>query len=781
MSILNFPRVFFNGKMRWNPPTANNNDVLPVYDAVNVDLNWPFFADLNPPITPDNVEQTLQPWQIKMAQAQDLPDYVINVPSNSGNLPIMPAEWDLFGDNACDLVDYKQTHSRIIGGQTASNNYIDDDPLVGLDFQILGNPFGGTEPTPGRFVDISPWENTFTALYFDKILLGNQDTGIELNRQYRMLDRMLNFNWGAINGLTTVTTTWQSCFSPENIRWFGSNSALLNTLKQQMESDPEVQGLMVRFSTFLTFYDKNGIFNDYPPVTSRGSDQSKLSAMYKLALENSSEIFFNPAYSNVAGTLGLWRKGEFPTAPCDRRLICGPDQTQVKVKSQRGSDVAVPLGVTLAQLQGTNLALDVSNTFPFNAIDPNVDIPEPFKFDLGTLSVGVNLSGSYTEIAELKFDQYNQQMFDRYSGLIDLSISPEHATLAERGELQLRQADKTTVLLDEQLYVAEIVQSGTFVDVGERTMLDVMVQYKGKPAPNTSFWVAQYSNAYNITTSDYYLNFDDPQHTTDFVLYTITNGTSSANLPKFADAYAGASSPGQYSRTKSAATIVDAQDSSSTTEVSYREVASSPVGIMLDTNVAFDGEQLVKGVLDNEQKTPITYRTVKLTTGADGTAKLGLSGEKPGFPALKISFAAEPEFAFSFSYTQAYIDFMAPIRVLPNDPTLVDDFINYWNGIYLKEDAAELIWQAFIYPKVLRVFYYLYPIMDKYMPLDQRHRIEGAVDQLITLISTEYREESTLAMPITRDLPASSRAVLELWANKLVKRNYPPMPLSSGG
>ena len=106
------------------------------------------------------------------------------------------------------------------------------------------------------------------------------------------------------------------------------------------------------------------------------------------------------------------------------------------------------------------------------------------------------------------------------------------------------------------------------------------------------------------------------------------------------------------------------------------------------------------------------------------------------------------------------------------------DFVTYWNSIYQQQNASQLIWENFIYPQILQPFYYLYPIMSKYMPLNSLQRVEGAIDQLIVLVSKEYQEESTLAMPITRDLPQSRRAVLELWAQKLVKLNYPPMPLS---
>ncbi|HKF57663.1 MAG TPA: hypothetical protein VKJ45_19555 [Blastocatellia bacterium] len=34
MSVLSFPRIYFNGYMAWDPPTANNKDYMPVYGGL---------------------------------------------------------------------------------------------------------------------------------------------------------------------------------------------------------------------------------------------------------------------------------------------------------------------------------------------------------------------------------------------------------------------------------------------------------------------------------------------------------------------------------------------------------------------------------------------------------------------------------------------------------------------------------------------------------------------------------------------------------------------------
>ena len=62
MSVLNFPRIYLGGHMFWNPPTANNNDMYPLYDAVKMQMNWRFLEAFK--ITPLNAASNLLPWTI---------------------------------------------------------------------------------------------------------------------------------------------------------------------------------------------------------------------------------------------------------------------------------------------------------------------------------------------------------------------------------------------------------------------------------------------------------------------------------------------------------------------------------------------------------------------------------------------------------------------------------------------------------------------------------------------------------------------------------------------
>lgn len=798
MSVLNFPRIYVNGHMFWNPPTANNNDVLPLYDAVKMQMNWRFLNAFN--INPGNAQSKLLPWLIAPLEMAKIPDYVVQVPGN-GNpkaYPMIPAEWDLFGDNACGTVNYQDISSTIVAGELAANDYITADPLVNKTYQLSGNPFGSSSPSAARFVDVSPWQNTFTALYFDQLVLGDDSCGLTLKRQYRMLDRFLNFNWGALGGLNYVTTTWQSCFPKENLQWALGKSQLLTQLQQQMEQQ-NAAGLMFRFSTYLTFYDKNGIFNNYPPVNTRNNSPQALAtlqAMYQQGLDNTTQIFFNPAYSRTAGTLGLWFADEFPTAPAGRRLVPVNSVPLYKLKNGAEAGLSVDpnaifnsqikLGVMLAEQHGDTLSLDLSNTFPFYPVDPSADVPVSAKYYAGSYQLGISVDQQFTPITNLTFDQYNQAAFDRRSGLVDIQLSAAQQQQLQTGQLELRLQGATEgleIAASQVMWTAEVVESASFIDVGDTKTLTIMVQYDGQPAPaGTVLWVAEYGNPFMLSTSNYYLAFSNAANFPVYLNDPANPNNNESTTPQFSQ-HSGTSaqvSTQQEGSGRSLSALSVEMQQSPLVPVMYQDYVKTPAGVSLAPCLEFTNPVMMQGQLTKPDST-VSYAVTQIQTDANGVAQLTVKAVAPGFPTLNFLIQQadqQPDFHFSFEVNNAYTDFLAPLRVLPQEPELLQNFINYWNSIYQNPDSRMQIWLGFIYPFILQPFYYLYPVMNKYMPLDSLQRIEGAIDQLIVLVSKEYQEESTLAMPITRDLPQSRRAVLELWAQKLVKLNYPPMPLS---
>ncbi|MGC5704090.1 hypothetical protein J4P02_28200 [Pseudomonas sp. NFXW11] len=809
MSVLNFPRIYFNGHMFWNPPTANNNDVLPLYDAVKMQMNWPFLSHYD--INDRNAPSLLMPWTIAPLPFENLPDYVKQVPGNGNpdNYPMIPAEWDLFGDNACGTVDYKQTRSVIIGGELQANSYVDSDALINQGYQLLGNPFGSTAPTPARFVDISPWQNTFTALYFDKMVMGDTHCGLELKRQYRMLDRFLNFNWGAFGGLNYVTTTWQTCFPKDNLKWYLGDSQLLKILHDEMTKQ-NAKGLMFRFSTYLTFYDKNGVFNDYPPVNTRSNTPEALAAlqkMYQQGLDNVADIFYNPAYSRTAGTLGLWFDNEYPTAPAGQRLAAKEAVSFFKaipgdsLINPPTGDQFVKLGVLSAEVHGSTLSLDLGNTFPFYPVgdDPlvppdvvklNQGVPVAGKFNVGSYDLGINVTGgSFQKLASFGFEQYRQSAFDKRAGLLDLTLDANALKqLQQPGSLELRQQGTGKVAAAQQLWTAEVIESGSFIDVGDSLTLNIMVQCNGQPAPaGTQLLVAEYNNAFMLSTSDYYLAFSNAAN---FVLiedYPSNRKKNQQATPNFKGGKPSLSllreGSGRNLSALLSSKVKTQQDPSDPVMVPilYQDYLKTPAAVNLRPCLLLADAQTKSGTLEDKLGANIEYSQTCIHTNAQGIAQISVRAVAPGFPTLRFflqdNSGQPPQIPFSFNFNQAYTDFLAPLRVLPQEPQMLKDFIDCWNRVCQYDDSNLRIWREFIFPRILQPFYYLYPIMNKFMPLNSLQRIEGAISQFIVLISKDYQEESTLAMPITRDLSQTRRRVLEIWATDLVSQGYPPTEL----
>jgi hypothetical protein len=802
MSVLNFPRIYLNGFMFWNPPTFNNNDVLPLYDAVKMQINWPFMNYYG--INDRNAPERLMPWAVTPLAYSDVPDYVLQVPTNGkpGSYPMIPAEWDLFGDNACGTVDYQQLRSVIIGGETKVDSYIDTDPLINKTYQLQGNSFGNPTPTAARFVDVSPWQNTFTALYFDKITLGDATCGVTLKQGCRMLNRFLDFNWGAFGGLVYVTCTWQTCFTKDQVDWIVGGSQLLQSLKDEMEQNKDAQGLMFRFTTYLTVYDMNGIFNDFMIVNSHSQapwDMSRLQMLYQIGLDNPTETFFNPAHSRTAGTLGLWLNNEFPTAPAGQRLV--PKSSVPFYKKVPGDalihadEQLVNLGVISAELNGNTLSLDLGNTFPIypdihdGPAAPDLDgrnngIPVAAKFHVGNYELGVQQGSNFKALTSVSYEQYQQTAFDKRSGLLDLPLDASAQAALKNGNLALRLTGTDTIAAEQQMWTAEVIESGSFIDVGDSRTLNIMVQQNGKPAPaGTTLWVAEYNNAFMLTTSNYYLAFSNPAN---FVLihdYPETREKNKPGMPQFADASQHPSLSREGSGRRLSAMLVKTakNEDQPITPINYQDFLKTPAAIDLRPCLRFDKPQPMTGKLDNDAGlgATVNYSLTRIQTNDNGIAQVTVHAVAPGFPTLRFFIQDDPTgIPFSFSYTDAFTDFLSPLRVLPQEPQMLKDFIDSWNQMCTADNANVRIWNEFIYPQILQPFYYLYPIMNKYMPLNSLQRIEGAIEQFIKLISKEYQEASTLAMPITRDLPQSRRQVLEIWAKDLVSTGYPPRPLN---
>jgi hypothetical protein len=102
--------------------------------------------------------------------------------------------------------------------------------------------------------------------------------------------------------------------------------------------------------------------------------------------------------------------------------------------------------------------------------------------------------------------------------------------------------------------------------------------------------------------------------------------------------------------------------------------------------------------------------------------------------------------------------FYATVRVLPFDSTVPGEFIDLWNSTH---DPAQA-W-TFVYNNILYIYDMIFSVMLKYINLGSRDAVEKSTAAIAALIAKDAAVESTMAMPITRDLSAGKRTTLQLW------------------
>jgi hypothetical protein len=747
MSVLSYPRIFFTGFMCWDPATGNNNDYFPTYDDEQVALNWAFFQQSGIDITPDNFQTTFRPW-------------VVNAQTIGGTTGI-PGEWNFFGGNGAYFVQYTDAgkgidrRSRITGGvMQAGQPPVSSDPLIGQPVTLLGDPFGDPQPKPpGRLIDNNPVSVYSSQVFYNSLAIGDGSIGFSAPRDQRMQSRFINFtrnfNLAAAGG---ASVTWQACFPAGNLKINIGTSALLKQL-QHVINTGQAKGVMVRFNTYLNLYYQNGYFNNVTPQPKSASD---LPPLYAAALA-SGNLFVNPCYSRVVGTIGPWYANELSSCPEGRYLasppntyLCNPragapcwpataertamlkyaHQASVQTSAGTGGPINVPnpslkgaaqLGVTLIEFddQSNTLRIDLLNTFP-------EWFWEGEKVNFKDIQVGVvNNAGAFTQLnaasggkAVLTYVQYAQASYEKGGGIVDLPLAAGQNQTISNGLLAF-QADPSVwvalqdangnfhpnpspIILTETPLTAQTDRRSIYLNENETTTFQISVKNKGKPAPGANVLIVKYNPPDALGGPVNAIPASGPQ------VVNITNGQQ---------------------------TVI---------------------------TVTPDGES------------PIQTNATVLQADPHGMVTVTVQAAGPGFPVFVFYpyLAGQAPPAATGSFDEVGTAMFTTIRVLSYDDAIVDDFVQLWNSTL---DPAQA-WN-FVYSNILYLYDMIFPVMLRFVPLGDRTRVEAAIDQVLALIAPKYFPESTLAMPLTRDLSRGKRVVLELWG-ALVKRNYPPQKIS---
>jgi hypothetical protein len=265
MSVLETPRLFFRGRLTWDPIVTNNRPLqYDEGDSVTV-----FNA-----CTPD---------------AATFRKAAIDAVVGGGN-------WNPHGTHRSTFSD-----TSVVGVDTGAGPSTGDP--------VCKSPVSFT----GMLVDLEPYGSYSSQLFFDSMSFGSQGgCRVVAPRTTRMTARYINFfrntTYNYIAGGASVV--WQTSFPKANgLRIDPHDSPALQQLAKALEDD-DVLGLTVRWDAYRTLYFDSLDPNNNPNLARQL--QAKLLA---------GGFHPNPARSELVGVLGLWRKGEPASEPGDRALL----------------------------------------------------------------------------------------------------------------------------------------------------------------------------------------------------------------------------------------------------------------------------------------------------------------------------------------------------------------------------------------------------------------------------------------------------------------------------
>lgn len=624
--------------------------------------------------------------------------------------------WNYFGDQGSGFIIDK---TRVIGGILPDGSApASNDPLLQQTINMLGNTFGGRE-SPPRLVDVNPYTSWTSQLFFDKIEIGSGDTQISLPRHMRMHSYGIHGRNSSpdlkIAGPTGVI--WQTAVPFSTLTITNNKGSGLLSAFEQIKEAGTAKGIMVRFATYRTLYFQNGIYND---IHEDPRTFEQLSDLYQ-----GGAVFMNPAYSLVVGTIGLWYEGETVKLPNGRYL----SPTQADIPQPPDDKTAQYLfGPTYAeafpattlpngQKLPPRLTLDVLNSFPEFTLSGQ-------KVDLGEIALQVKGDdGNTYPIATLTYEQYNQTAYEGKGGTIDIPLDNDHYNHLQKGQLQLTGQTKLITLpkpdqrkrtkaqfvpqLLEENYLAVTDDRGIYLDEGQTQPLTIQLFYRGNPAPAGSK-ILLTQYQFFVSTGDFPLV---PDLTDKLLPLTVMRQPILEPLKK----------------------ALGRVDPTLKTESTKPAPA-----------VTFDAEGIQHNIV---------------TVNENGVANVTLSPVQNGCRTLIFyPFGAdEPVPTPSEQGDSTYGDFAA-VRVMPFD-----------NELEQNTPDSQLTW-GFIYQQVFRTYNILYPVMAQFVPMDDRDRMKGAYMQIQALTAPNMFE-STLYMPVTRELSAGKQKLIDRWANR-VSRGY---------
>ncbi len=760
MSYLIPPRLNFFGNVSANPPTTNNNDLASVYDVDTMTLNNVMrIFDGGTTTLPAGATNTfdwnsvgdnlgLRQWLMGLMQ---IPDSYFQEDDLGGLTHGQMAHWNYYGDHDTQFPNTTINSAVLASGQPAAAG---DDALK-LQVSLNGDIFYGRR-RGGSLVDADPTGLITSQIFSGQFLLslpiegGGSFPVLIADHPTTAYSYIINPNKNlnsSCEGFESVSSIFQFGLKNENLTFVDDpvfHSPAMNDLKQQARQG---LGLMVRFC----FYDAvfniqaiqlNQLFNGMPP-----------------------QYVYNPYYGSLIGTIGVWNADEISSAPVGRKLRVQvpyqypPQQSSLtplqladkrkrmhsvskyraRVKTKAG-DPSAPrtarLGGTMAHV---NTALGVV-TLDWVCTFPEADTVTREKVDLGPLSLvllyGVNESQSVTigVINDPVNKNNSKAIYESSGGVFDVSYanSPDRAIIEANiatGRLAIVAPNLTLdpvtakyPLMEIEAFDVQTENRVVYFDAG------VYDQPGGTPIPGTSQITIQVLVKGVAPTTPTQVNLEY------WMCQKVTlDPMTMQPIP-------------MVNPDRVQVPVVDP----------YFTVAGT---------VPQPPTKYFLGFLSQDPMYPggnVSVTTEQVTVPAGGQLTLNLTalpvGMNPSTFRAGVSLIrfTDPANPVTPNFAWDNCDY-ATVRILPFDDysQVPDATINNW---------------SYIYSEVFGFYSVLYPVMSKVIPWgptgapNNPAEVKQFASQILAL--TDFNMwNTTIYMPITRDLSGGKRELLRRWCN----------------
>lgn len=164
-------------------------------------------------------------------------------------------------------------------------------------------------------------------------------------------------------------------------------------------------------------------------------------------------------------------------------------------------------------------------------------------------------------------------------------------------------------------------------------------------------------------------------------------------------------------------------------------------------------------VKEVDSSTAVLKLPETITVGTDGTATFTMTALNPGLCKVLFKTNCDPTINLPdddpyLPYLQWLLFFYINVRVLPQD-----DFSDKSDDFLLSDQGYQ-----FMYDTVFKYFDLLFPVMSRVINWRDKDEVINNVT-LLKVFTSDEGIESTVYMPITRDLSAGKRELLRRWCS----------------